>query len=47
MYETEGTDGLLCLSPNETILFNNEEDLNTFFDLINSNNFESLGNIMK
>ena len=46
MYETEGTDGLLCLSPNETILFNNEEDLNTFFDLINSNNFESLGNIM-
>ena len=49
MWETEGLDGLLCLYPNETILFKDEADLNRFFDLLNLNNFDSfksLGDIM-
>ena len=29
-YETKGTDGLVCESPNETILFNNETELKNF-----------------
>ena len=49
MYETKDTDGLLCLNPNETILFKDEADLNRFFDLLNLNNFDSfksLGDLM-
>ena len=49
MYETEGTDGLLCRSPNETILFKDEKDIDKFFSFLTSNNFEgfkSLGDIM-
>ena len=49
MYETKGTDGLLCLSPNETILFKDETDLNRFMKLLNDENFKnfkSLGDIM-
>jgi len=49
MYETEGIDGLLCLYPNETILFKDGADLNRFFDLLNLNNFnsfKSLGDLM-
>ena len=49
MYETEGIDGLLCRSPNETILFKDESDLNKFFNLLNLNNnesFKKLGDIM-
>jgi tetratricopeptide (TPR) repeat protein len=42
MYETEGIDGLVCQSPNETILFNDENDLNKFMNLLKNNNFESL-----
>ena len=42
MYETEGIDGLVCKSPNETILFNDENDLNKFMNLLKNNNFESL-----
>ena len=45
MYETEGTDGLLCLSPNETILFLNETDINNFFELFNSNKMENIKNL--
>jgi len=45
MYETQGTDGLLCLYANETILFKDESDLNHFFDLLNLNNFESFKNL--
>ena len=44
MYETEGIDGLVCQSPNETILFNDENDLNKFMNLLKNNNFESLNN---
>ena len=49
MYETEGIDGLICRSPNETILFKDEKDLNNFFNLGNKNNFEGfkeLGDLM-
>ena len=49
MYETEGIDGLICRSPNETILFKDEKDLNNFFKLVNKNNFEGfkeLGDLM-
>ena len=49
MYETKGTDGLLCLSPNETILFKDETDLNRFMKLLNDDNFKnfkSLGDLM-
>ena len=49
MYETEGTDGLLCRSPNETILFKDEKDIDKFLSFLTSNNFEgfkSLGDIM-
>ena len=49
MYETKGTDGLLCLSPNETILFKDEMDVNRFLNLINNENFKnlkSLGDLM-
>ena len=46
MNETEGTDGILCLSPNETILFKDETDLNNFFELLNKNLFKNLGDIM-
>ena len=42
MYETSGTDGLVCESPNETILFKDENDLNIFINLLKKNNFESL-----
>ena len=42
MYETEGIDGLVCQSPNETILFEDEIELNTFINLLKNNNFESL-----
>ena len=49
MYETQGTDGLLCRYPNETILFKDEKDIERFFNLLKLNNFESfksLGDIM-
>ena len=42
MYETKGTDGLLCLSPNETILFKDETDLNRFMKLLNDENFKKI-----
>ena len=49
MYETKGTDGLLCLSPNETILFKDEMDVNRFLNLVSDENFKnlkSLGDLM-
>ena len=42
MYEPKGTEGLVCQSPNETILFKDENDLNEFMDLLKKNNFDSL-----
>ena len=40
MYETSGTDGIICQSPNETILFKDEKELNNFIKLVKENNFE-------
>ena len=45
MYDTKGIDGLICQSPNETILFNDEKDLKIFLDLLKKYNFESLKNL--
>lgn len=45
MYETTGIDGLICLSPNEIILFKDEKDLDHFFDLLNKNDPENMKNI--
>ena len=42
MYETKGMEGLVCQSPNETILFKDENDLNKFMDLLKANSFDSL-----
>ena len=49
MYETSGTDGIICQSPNETILFKDEKELNNFIKLVKENNFENfkkLGDLM-
>ena len=49
MFETEKLDGLICKSPNETILFKDENNLNNFIKLVNKNNFEGfkeLGDLM-
>ena len=42
MYEANGKKGLICQSPNETILFKDENNVNQFLGLLKKNNFESL-----